>query len=59
MSKQYGLMLPNKSKLTPANIIKKPSIFEEESDSDEDVEKPTGLPTTIKRQDRVLQEKAV
>ncbi|KRT81165.1 hypothetical protein AMK59_4911, partial [Oryctes borbonicus] len=59
MSKPYGLMLPNKSKLTPANVIKKPSIFEEESDSDEEVKKPTGISTTIKRQDRVLQEKAV
>ncbi|KAI4455287.1 nuclear speckle splicing regulatory protein 1 [Holotrichia oblita] len=59
MSKPYGLILASKSKLTPANTIKKPSIFQEESDSDNEVEKPTGISKTIKRQDRVLQEKAV
>ncbi|KAK9703563.1 Nuclear speckle splicing regulatory protein 1, N-terminal [Popillia japonica] len=59
MAKQYGLILGSKSKLTPANTIKKPSIFQEESDSDNEVEKPTGITKTIKRQDRVLQEKAV
>lgn len=59
MAKQYGLIVPNKSKpLHPIGPVR-PSIFGDDSDSDSGSAKPTGLKTALKRQDRLLQEKAV
>lgn len=62
MSKQYGLIIPDKKKsvATKSNALVRPSIFDEESDSeDEASKKPTGLKQALKKQDRVLQEKAM
>ncbi|KAB0791445.1 hypothetical protein PPYR_03245 [Photinus pyralis] len=59
MEKQYGLIVPNKSKpLHPIGPVR-PSIFGNDSDSDSGAAKPTGLKTALKRQDRLLQEKAI
>nr|XP_022901787.1 nuclear speckle splicing regulatory protein 1 [Onthophagus taurus] len=59
-NKQYGLIIPSKSKLTPANEVKKPSIFEQDSDDDsEQDDKPTGITKNLKRQDRITIQKAV
>lgn len=59
MEKQYGLIVPNKSKpLHPIGPIR-PSIFGNDSDSDSGSAKPTGLKTALKRQDKLLQEKAI
>ncbi|KAK4878768.1 hypothetical protein RN001_011274 [Aquatica leii] len=59
MEKQYGLIVPNKNKALQPKGPVKPSIFGEDSDSDSGFSKPTGLKTTLKRQDRLLQEKAI
>ncbi|KAK5638269.1 hypothetical protein RI129_012564 [Pyrocoelia pectoralis] len=59
MEKQYGLIVPNKNKpLHPMGPVR-PSIFGDDSDSDSGFAKPTGLKTALKRQDRLLQEKAI
>ncbi|KAF2897563.1 hypothetical protein ILUMI_08612 [Ignelater luminosus] len=60
MSKQYGLIVPNKNKsLHPMGVVRPTSVFGDDSDSDSGSAKPTGLKTALKRQDRLLQEKAV
>ncbi|KAF5281879.1 hypothetical protein FQR65_LT14462 [Abscondita terminalis] len=56
MEKQYGLIVPGKAKPTPPA---RSSIFGNDSDSDTEAAKPTGLKTALKRQDRLLQEKAI
>lgn len=62
MSTQYGLIIPKKDKAVTAkpNAFVRPAIFDEESDSDDEAsKKPTGLKKALKKQDRVLQEKAM
>lgn len=48
---RYGLIIRNKSKLTPAYEIKKPAIFDENSDdSSNENEKPIEFNRPLKRQ---------
>lgn len=56
MDKEYGLIVKNK---LSAPTTRRPAIFEEDSDSDGGSAKPTGLKKPLKRQDRVVQEKAL
>ncbi|CAG9770174.1 unnamed protein product [Ceutorhynchus assimilis] len=58
MAKQYGLIKPNK-KATGPIPISRPSIFDEDSDSDSPKSfKPTGS-TKVKKQDIINQQKAL
>ncbi|VEN64040.1 unnamed protein product [Callosobruchus maculatus] len=60
MAKQYGLIMPNKSGHQIGKVTtNKPSIFEEESDSDSSEVKPTGIPKSLKKQDKLNQNKAL
>lgn len=53
MFSRYGLITPNKAQ----PLTKKPSIFDEDSDSE--TEAPVVPKKSLKRQDRVIQQKAV
>ncbi|XP_050315864.1 nuclear speckle splicing regulatory protein 1 [Anthonomus grandis grandis] len=56
--KQYGLIIPNK-KVGSGLTISRPSIFDEDSDSDTPkAKKPTGY-TKVKKQDLISQQKAL
>nr|XP_023023161.1 nuclear speckle splicing regulatory protein 1 [Leptinotarsa decemlineata] len=57
MAKQYGLIIPNKGHKI-GQITARPSIFVD-SDSDTPDIKPTGSSKTLKKQDKINQEKAV
>ncbi|KAJ8985198.1 hypothetical protein NQ317_018227 [Molorchus minor] len=58
MSKQYGLIIPNKGhKLGTVSSVK-PSIFND-SDSDTESSKPKGFSKTVKRQDIINQQRAI
>nr|CAI5853812.1 unnamed protein product [Callosobruchus analis] len=60
MAKQYGLIIPNKTGHQIGKVtINKPSIFEEESDSDSSEVKPTGIPKSLKKQEKLNQNKAL
>nr|CAH7735020.1 unnamed protein product [Callosobruchus chinensis] len=61
MAKQYGLIIPNKNSGHQIGKVttNKPSIFEEESDSDSSELKPTGIPKSLKKQDKLNQNKAL
>ncbi|CAH1141727.1 unnamed protein product [Phyllotreta striolata] len=60
MAKQYGLSFPKKNIGHQIGQVStaKPSIFDEDSDQEEQVARPTGI-SVIKRQDLINQEKAV
>lgn len=58
---RYGLILPNKNKghqIAPVTS-NKPSIFNDDSDSDTPELKPTGVAKTVKKQDKLNQNKAI
>ncbi|XP_065174028.1 nuclear speckle splicing regulatory protein 1 [Atheta coriaria] len=59
--KKYGLILPNKQQKpsTSGALLQKPGIFQNDSDSDESIERPTGISTGLKRQDKEIQNKAI
>ncbi|KAG5891165.1 hypothetical protein JTB14_000553 [Gonioctena quinquepunctata] len=61
MEKKYGLIIPksNNKGHTIGPVTTKLSIFDEDSDSDTPSTKPTGICTTVKRQDKINQEKAL
>ncbi|KAF5290106.1 hypothetical protein FQA39_LY14887 [Lamprigera yunnana] len=59
MENRYGLIVPNKNKpLHPIGSVQ-PSIFGNDSDSDPEQSKPTGLKTSLKRHDRAMRQKAM
>ncbi|GLV36831.1 uncharacterized protein CBL_02334 [Carabus blaptoides fortunei] len=53
MAKQYGLITKDKGQ-----VITRPSIFNEDSDSNDDQDKPTGI-TVLKKKERMAQQKAI
>lgn len=60
MSKQYGLIIPNKNRGHQVQeLVAKPSIFNDDSDSETDSAKPTGITKTVKKQHIINHEKAV
>ncbi|XP_057664164.1 nuclear speckle splicing regulatory protein 1 [Diorhabda carinulata] len=61
MSKQYGLSFPKKDMGHQIGQVRpnKPSIFEDDSDNDDQIKVPTGVSKGLKKQDKISQEKAV
>lgn len=60
MSKQYGLILPNKDKGHKVQgLVARPKIFDNDSDSETETLRPTGITKIVKKQVEINQQKAV
>lgn len=59
MSKQYGLILPNKGKKTPLGTVVRPSIFNDDSDSDTPTVSKPVVYGIVRKQDKIDQQRAI